>query len=192
MSYPTAPWVIAFDLIGVLAEPSWREIAGDPDLERWRRLRVGAIEEHDFWDSSAAAAYRACLQLRSDRLAVIAGLRARGHRIALATNFARAWLPLVRERLPDPAMIDVWLCSGELGVAKPDPRFWAHLRALAAPVLVVDDQRANVEAARLAGLAGLWALPGADLQARILAVLAAAPDPDAPASRGREAATSHG
>ena len=167
------PPLIAFDLIGVLAEPSWREVDGAPDLERWRRLRVGAIEEHDFWDSSAAAAYRQCLRLRRDRLGMLARLRARGHRIALTTNFARAWLAVVRERLPAPSPIDLWLCSGELGVAKPDPRFWAHLRGHADVVLVIDDQRRNVDGARAAGLAAVWALPGADLEARIAAALAA-------------------
>jgi HAD superfamily hydrolase (TIGR01509 family) len=173
MSSQTTPSLIAFDLIGVLAEPSWREIDGAPDRERWRRLRVGALDEHDFWDSSTAATYRRILRLRPDRLALAAELRARGHRIALATNFARAWLPVVRAQLPDPALFDLWLCSGELGVAKPDPRFWSHLTGRGLPVVLVDDQRENIDGARAAGLAAVWALPGGDLRARLLTVLAA-------------------
>ncbi|HEY8379311.1 MAG TPA: HAD-IA family hydrolase, partial [Nannocystis sp.] len=169
---------VAFDLIGVLAEPSWREIDPDPDRERWRLLRIGAIEEDDFWDSSAAAAYRACLHLRPERLALLVELRARGHRIAVATNFARAWIPVVRARLPDPALVDLWLVSGELGVAKPDPRFWAPLCRLGAPIVVVDDQPANLASARAAGLRAVWALPGADLRARLLAALSAVRPPD--------------
>lgn len=170
--------LIAFDLIGVLAEPSWREIHGAPDRQRWHRLRIGAIDERDFWDDDAAAAYRACLRLRTDRLALVSRLRARGHRIALATNFARAWLTEIRVRIGDPGLVDHWLCSGELGVAKPDPRFWAHLRDLAPVVVVVDDQRDNIDAARAAGLTGVWAVPGADLEARLLAALALAGPPD--------------
>ncbi|WAS89605.1 HAD family hydrolase [Nannocystis punicea] len=165
--------LVAFDLIGVLAEPSWREIDRAPDRERWHRLRVGAIEEEAFWDPASAAAYRACLRLRSDRLALVSRLRARGHRIALATNFARAWLAVIRERLGGSGLVDHWLCSAELGVAKPDPGFWAHLRALAPAVVVVDDQTANIAAARAAGLTAVWALPGADLEARLLAAIGA-------------------
>lgn len=179
------PPLLAFDLIGVLAEPSWREIDGAPDYGRWRQLRIGAIEEHEFWDPAAAAAYRACLRLRGDRLALLARLRARGHRIALITNLARAWLAVVRDLLPDPALIDLYLCSGELGFAKPDPRFWHHLRSHGNAVLVIDDQRANIEAARLAGLTAVWALPGADLEARILAAIAPAiPGPQAHSGGG--------
>ncbi|MCY1057798.1 HAD family hydrolase [Nannocystis sp. SCPEA4] len=173
--------LVAFDLIGVLAEPSWREIHGAPDRERWHRLRIGAIDEDAFWDRDAAAAYRACLRLRTDRLALVSRVRARGHRIALATNFASAWLAVIRARIGDAGLVDHWVCSGELGVAKPNPRFWAHLRGLASAVVVVDDQRDNIEAARVAGLTGVWALPGGDLEARLLAALA--PGAPGPADR---------
>lgn len=162
---------LAFDLIGVLAEPSWREITGAPDLARWRRLRVGAIDEAEFWDDAAAAAYRACLALRADRLAMLERLRARGHRLVLASNFARAWIPVVRARIPDPDLFARWCVSGELGVAKPDPRFWAHLRAAGPDPVLIDDQPENLASARAAGLRAVWALPGADLEARLLDLL---------------------
>lgn len=169
--------LVAFDLIGVLVEPSWRELAPAPDLALWRRLKVGALAEPDFWDARTAAAYRACLRVRADRLALLARVRARGCRIAVASNFARAWAPVVRALLPDPSVVDHWFISGELGVAKPDPRFWSHLRDVAADVILVDDQRENLEAARTAGLRAVWALPGADLPARLLAALDPGPAP---------------
>ncbi len=162
---------IAFDLIGVLAEPSWRELAGAPDLARWRRLRVGQIAEPEFWGDADAAAYRACLDLRPGRLAMLTRLRARGHRLLLASNFAAAWVPALRARLPDPALFERWLISGELGVAKPDPAFWRILRALDPELLLVDDQAENLAAARSAGLRALSALPGADLESRLHAAL---------------------
>lgn len=162
---------IAFDLIGVLAEPSWRELVAAPDLARWRQLRVGRIAEPDFWDEADAAAFRACLDLRADRLALLTRLRARGHRLLLASNFAAAWIPALRARLPDPALFERWLISGELGVAKPDPAFWRILRAHDPDLLLVDDQAENLAAARGAGLRALSALPGADLEARLLAAL---------------------
>lgn len=162
---------IAFDLIGVLAEPSWRELVAAPDLARWRQLRVGRIAEPDFWGEADAAAFRVCLDLRADRLALLTRLRARGHRLLLASNFAAAWVPALRARLPDPALFERWLISGELGVAKPDPAFWRILRAHDPDLLLVDDQAENLAAARGAGLRALSALPGADLEARLLAAL---------------------
>lgn len=163
--------LIAFDLIGVLAEPSWREVAAAPDLAAWRRLKRGELDEREFWDDASAAAYRRCLRLRADRLALLARLRAAGHPIAIASNFAAAWLPTVRALLPDPSAIDLWCVSGELGIAKPDPRFWDRLRGFRSDVVLLDDQPNNLASARAAGLRTVWALPGADLPARLLAEL---------------------
>lgn len=163
-----------FDLIGVLARPSWRELCVDPDLAAWRRLRVGALAEAEFWPAELAAAWRAALGLRADRLALLARLRARGHAIAVASNFAREWLPAVQARTP-PGLVDRWIVSGEVGAAKPDPRFWAALlRHVPAGSLVVDDQRGNCEAAARAGLRALWVPSGAGFTARLEAALAGA------------------
>lgn len=167
------PRALVFDLIGVLAAPSWRELCGRPDLDAWRRLRVGAIDEAEFWAPELAAAYRGALALRGDRLAFLARLRARGHAISIASNLARAWLPLAQAGVPA-GLVDRWLVSGEVGVAKPDPRFWAALlRHVPVGSLVVDDQRANCEAATRAGLRGLWVPSGAGFEARVEAALAA-------------------
>lgn len=165
---------VVFDLIGVLARPSWRELCVDPDLAAWRRLRVGALAEAEFWPAELAAAWRAALGLRADRLALLARLRARGHAIAVASNFAREWLPAVQARTP-PGLVDRWIVSGEVGAAKPDPRFWAALlRHVPAGSLVVDDQRGNCEAAARAGLRALWVPSGAGFTARLEAALAGA------------------
>ena len=173
MTESTSATLVAFDLIGVLVEPSWRELAPAPDLALWRRLKVGALAEPDFWDERTAAAYRACLRVRADRLALLARVRARGCRIAVASNFARAWAPVVRALLPDPSVVDHWFISGELGVAKPAAGFWTALRRhVPAGSLVVDDQRRNCEAATRAGLRGLWAPAGAPLAALVDAALA--------------------
>jgi len=166
------PRAIVFDLIGVLAAPSWRELCGRPDLAAWARLRVGAITEGEFWAPALAAAYRGALALRADRLAFLARLRARGHAISIASNLARAWLPGVQAGMPA-GLVERWLVSGEIGVAKPDPRFWGEvLRHVPAGSLVVDDQRRNCEAARQAGLRSLWVPRGAGFEARVEAALA--------------------
>ena len=167
--------VIVFDLIGVLARPSWRELCVSPDLECWRRLKIGAAPESALWTAGQGAAYRAALGLRRDRVALLTRLRARGLGIVIASNFAREWAPTVRAAMPD-GLVARWLISGELGVAKPDPGFWAVvLRHVPRGTLVVDDQRRNCEAATAAGLRGLWAPTGAGFVARVEAAL------DAPA-----------
>lgn len=160
-----------FDLIGVLAAPSWRELCDAPDLAIWARLKRGRASEADLWSDDAGRAYRAALALRGDRLDLLLRLRSRGHAIVIASNFAAAWLPTIRERMPA-GLVDRWLVSGELGVAKPDPGFWTALREhVPAGTLVIDDQRRNCEAASHAGLRGLWAPTGAPLAPLIDAAL---------------------
>ncbi|MBA3548709.1 MAG: HAD-IA family hydrolase [Nannocystis sp.] len=163
---------IVFDLIGVLAAPSWRELCGRPDLAAWGRLKVGAIGEAEFWTPEQAAAYRGALALRSDRLDFLGRLRARGHTISIASNLARGWLPGLRASMPA-GLVERWFVSGEIGVAKPDPRFWSELlRHVPAGSLVVDDQRRNCEAAKQAGLRSLWVPCGAGFEDRVEAALA--------------------
>lgn len=166
------PRFVVFDLIGVLARPSWRELCVAPDLAAWRRLRVGALAEAEFWSAEQATAYRALLGLRRDRLALLERLRARGLAIAVASNLAREWLPAVQARTP-PGLVERWIVSGEIGAAKPDPAFWSALLAhVPAGSLVVDDQRGNCEAAVRAGLRALWVPSGAGFDARVDAALA--------------------
>ncbi len=167
--------VIVFDLIGVLARPSWRELCVAPDLAAWRRLKIGAIDESAFWSEGQGASYRAAIGLRGDRLALLERLRARGVAIVIASNFAREWVPAVRSRMPAD-LVTRWLVSGELGVAKPDAGFWAALLRFVPPgTIVVDDQRRNCEAATAAGLRGLWAPAGIGLAASVEAALTLAP-----------------
>ncbi|MCA9697992.1 MAG: hypothetical protein KC431_10750, partial [Myxococcales bacterium] len=74
------PRVLVFDLIGVLAEPSWRELARAPARAPWTALKTGMIAEEAFWSPEEAAAYRRVLRLRGDRLALLRRLRDRGDR----------------------------------------------------------------------------------------------------------------
>lgn len=158
--------VIVFDLIGVLAEPSWREIA-PPDIATWHRLRVGEIPESAFWSSAHAAAYRRVLSFRRDRLAYLERLRARGYRICLATNFFAGWLAALLERR-EARLFDVIVVSSEIGAAKPDARFFAEVRRSApAGSVFVDDQKSNCEAAARAGLRPVHAYPGRDIEGEV-------------------------
>lgn len=168
MTWPAGQ--VVFDLIGVLAGPSWRELVVGPDLAAWRQLRVGAIAEEAFWDEASRRIYRAALAVRGDRMAMVTRLRARGVGIVIASNFAREWAATIRERMPA-GLVDRWVFSGELGVAKPDPEFWRRL-AVPPGTPVVDDQANNVASATAAGLCGVLAAPGVDLERAIVRALA--------------------
>jgi HAD superfamily hydrolase (TIGR01509 family) len=159
--------VVVFDLIGVLAEPSWREFA-PPGLETWPRLRAGEIPEGAFWSAAHALAYRRALCFRRDRLAYVERLRARGHRICLATNFHSGWLAALLEKSETARLFDAAVVSSEIGVAKPDPRFFAEVRRHApADSVFVDDQKPNCEAAARAGLRPVHAYLGRDIEGEV-------------------------
>lgn len=161
---------VVFDLIGVLGRPSWRELVVDPWAHDWRGIRVGAITEEAFWGPESAAAYRRAFGLRRDRVALLRRLRADGHTITIASNFAREWAPMVQARMPA-GLVDRWVISGEVGAAKPDQAFWRAVGA-APGTVVVDDQAANVAAAEVAGLRGVVAAPGVDLAGLVARALA--------------------
>ncbi|MEZ4381994.1 MAG: HAD-IA family hydrolase [Nannocystaceae bacterium] len=156
---------IIFDLIGVLAEPSWRELSAAATIDRWRLLKTGAAAEADFWSAQEAAAYRRALRIRPDRLALLRGLRARGVRIVAASNLAAAWADHL-SMSPGGSLIDAWVISARVGAAKPDPRFFAALAAVAPRgARFIDDTPANCAAAAAAGFDAAWAWPGRDLAA---------------------------
>lgn len=99
-----------------------------------------------------------------DRLAVVAGLRRRGVRCALATNQQRVRGGHMRTVLRLDDHFDDAFYSYELGLAKPDPAFYAtvldRLGLPAASVLYLDDLPGNVRAARRLGIDArlhLWA-----------------------------------
>lgn len=161
---------VVFDLIGVLARPSWRELVADPSVHDWRKLRVGAINEEAFWEPRLAAAYRRAFGLRRDRVELLMRLRAAGHGIVIASNFARAWARMVQAHMPA-GLVGRWVISGEVGAAKPEPAFFTALAAARGTVMV-DDQAGNLAAAEAAGLRGVLAAPGCDLATQVARALA--------------------
>jgi HAD superfamily hydrolase (TIGR01509 family) len=158
-------WIV-FDLIGVLAEPSWREIA-TASGDAWRSYKLGERAEAAFWDAAHAAAYRNAMSFRGDRLAYVRSLKARGYRICLASNFSREWLLTLLAK-GGAGLFDAEVVSAEVGVAKPDPAFYHEvLRRAPLGSIFVDDQRANCAAAKLAGLQAIFAYPGCPVEAEI-------------------------
>lgn len=152
-------WIV-FDLIGVLAGPSWREIAPQ-GASKWPSFRLGELSEAMFWDAAHAAAYRAALSFRSDRRAYVERLKARGFQICLATNFSAEWLRHLLAKSDAGALFDARVVSAEVKVAKPDPAFFAEVRRHAPRgSIFVDDQKENCAAAERAALRAIFAHPG--------------------------------
>ena len=164
-------WVV-FDLIGVLAEPSWRELVPEPDTERWGAFKRGEHSEEDFWEQDLASHYRSLLRFRSDRLKLVEKLRERGYKICVATNFWTDWYETLLEQLHDKTLFADRVISAEIGVAKPEQGFWRELlKRVPAGSVFVDDRKANCEAAARAGLRAIWAYPGSPLREQIEAHL---------------------
>jgi putative hydrolase of the HAD superfamily len=89
---------------------------------------------------------------------VVAALRRAGYGVHLATNQERGRGTYMHDVLGYRDRFDVSAYSWEVGAAKPDPEFFhrvvRRIGVPAAEVLFVDDNEANVEGARTAGLVG--------------------------------------
>ena len=92
-----------------------------------------------------------------ESLALVRSLRANGYGVHLGTNQERNRAAHMRNALGYDALFDVCCYSCDLGVAKPDPAFFAaaarRVGARPASILFIDDGAGNVEGARAAGLA---------------------------------------
>jgi putative hydrolase of the HAD superfamily len=117
-------------------------------------------------DAPADVVYRDVwhrVEVADESVALVESLRRAGYGVHLGTNQERERGEHMREALGYDELFDVSCYSHALGVAKPDPRFFTEAARLidAAPadVLFVDDTVANVEAARLTGMAAVrWCL----------------------------------
>jgi 2-haloacid dehalogenase len=89
-------------------------------------------------------------------LALLDELHARGTRLYALSNWAAETFERTRPLFPFLERFDGLVISGQIGVAKPDPRIFSHLldahRLDAGEVLFVDDRATNVEAARATGI----------------------------------------
>ncbi|NIH87334.1 HAD-IA family hydrolase [Amycolatopsis granulosa] len=107
-----------------------------------------------------------------DLLTAVGRLRARGIRTALLSNADGG---AGRGRLA--RYFDVFVFSGEVGLAKPDPRVF-HLTAgrlglPASACVMVDDSRRNIDGATAAGMTGVHHTSVADTLAELSALFPA-------------------
>jgi putative hydrolase of the HAD superfamily len=96
------------------------------------------------------------IEVFDESIALVHALRANGYRVHLATNQVEHRAAYMRSTLGYDALFDVSCYSCDLGMTKPDPRFFAEVarRIDAEPsaILFIDDNARNVEGARAAGL----------------------------------------
>lgn len=143
----------------------------------WRRMQAGEIHEHDYWRERAREVgalagetwqgprdYMRRVRgvdpnyaIRPEATAAIGRLKARGVRLVMLSNGLDEFYGAdVRSRMRILAAIDAMVDATYTGVLKPDPRAYAQaLEAAgvsAAEAVFVDDQPANVEGARRAGI----------------------------------------
>ena len=87
---------------------------------------------------------------------ILAALRERGVPLYALSNWWAETFPIAQARFDFLGWFDGIVISGELGVAKPDPRIFAHLletyRLRADATVFVDDLPVNVAAAAAAGM----------------------------------------
>jgi len=90
-------------------------------------------------------------------LDIMRELRGRGYRMAILTNNVREWEELWRAKLPVDEIFELVVDSAWVGMRKPDPRIYELTVSRLGDVephecLFVDDNEANVEAARALGM----------------------------------------
>jgi putative hydrolase of the HAD superfamily len=139
---------------------TWRRIeVGEGDREAWLRGAHAQLEEiagralpplHQHW--------RERQHLIAPNIELIRALKSR-YRTAVLSN-ADSSLPDRLRGIGIHDLFDCIVCSAEVGLAKPEPRIYALAAqrvGLPPPACVfVDDLESNVEAARAAGMHGVW------------------------------------
>jgi putative hydrolase of the HAD superfamily len=99
------------------------------------------------------------IAVRPHAIDFLQSLRASGRRRVLVTNAHRKSLALKLERTDIGAHLDATFSAHSLGIPKEDPAFWPLLRSVEpydpASTLLVDDNAAVLESARLAGIGHL-------------------------------------
>jgi 2-haloacid dehalogenase len=90
---------------------------------------------------------------------ILAELRAKGHRLHALTNWSAETFPVARRRFEFLKWFEHIVVSGEVGMAKPDPRIFElaieRCKLVPSRTVFIDDSLKNVEAGRNAGLHAL-------------------------------------
>jgi len=186
----TTPVVVALAGMGVVYRegndiheilvPFVREMGSmvteDEIVARSRALSLGRMTTADFWRSldldgdvdELDEAYLSRFQLSPGVIKFLRTLRDQGVQVACITNDATTWANKLKAKHSLDGLIDPWILSGAVGVRKPDrPIFEVLRRVTGQPpslIMVVDDDLANLDAARDLGYRTAWFAPGASVE----------------------------
>lgn len=186
----TTPVVVALDGMGVVYRegndihqiliPFVREMGSmvteDEIVARSRSLSLGRMTTADFWRSldlhgdveELDEAYLSRFQLNPGVIKFLRTLRDQGVQVACITNDATTWANKLKAKHSLGGLIDPWILSGAVGVRKPDrPIFEVLRRVTGQPpnlIMIVDDDLANLDAARDLGYRTAWFAPGAAVE----------------------------
>lgn len=91
----------------------------------------------------------------AETLAILAAMKARGVRNVMATNNEALRTAYIETKMGFDAHVERIFAAGRMGIAKPDPGYFAHIESELgvdpATLLLVDDLEENVAAARARG-----------------------------------------
>ena len=151
-----------------LAEVTTPEWNAEQDAGRsWRHAVEALVAIHPDWRSHIVAYDERWAETLGGPIEgtveVLADLRRAGVRLAALTNWSAEKFPIALERYAFLGWFETIVVSGEVGMAKPDPRIFRHLleeTGFAAEATVyIDDVAANVT---VAAELGMTALPFTD------------------------------
>jgi 2-haloacid dehalogenase len=149
------------DFLARVCAPEWNlEMdAGKPfavAVAERQRLFPEHAEMIALWHSGWVQMLREPIQAN---VAILAELRERGTRLLALTNWSAETFPIARKRYAFLGWFEDIVVSGEVKLAKPDPRIFAHTLERArldpARTFFIDDSPANVAAARKHGIAAV-------------------------------------
>jgi 2-haloacid dehalogenase len=146
------------DFLARICAPEWNHAldAGKPFAEAVAE-RQALFPEHAgmiaLWRDGWPQMLREAIP---ETVALLAALRERGHRLVALTNWSAETFPVARARFEFLQWFEDIVVSGEVRLAKPDPRIFRiaieRNRLDPARTLFVDDSLVNVQAARGVGL----------------------------------------
>ena len=144
-----------------IAPPWWNlEIDAGKTFEQAVAERIRAHPEHadmialwrDGWEKMLRDEIAGSVEILGE-------LRSKGHRLHALTNWSAETFPIARRRFEFLKWFEDIVVSGEVGLAKPDPRIFAltieRCRLEPARTVFIDDSLHNVEAGRNAGMHAL-------------------------------------
>lgn len=144
-----------------IAAPTWNhEIDAGKSFDQAVAERTALHPEHaelialwrDGWEKMLRDEISGSVELLDE-------LRLKGYRLHALTNWSAETFPIARRRFAFLQWFENIVVSGEVGLAKPDPRIFAlaieRCRLDPARTVFIDDSPRNVEAGRLAGMHAL-------------------------------------